>query len=186
ALIRISKPRPYARTRSDVPPGDSALGIFAATLFHPLLHTKNDRIAPRAHPDAVKTQAMTIQSSTLHRSVASLAPPTRFVLVLFLTAGLASAVHLDFGFGVGVKGGPAVTDLLHAAAVASGQQPVLSQGSNYIVGPVAELRLPFGFAIEADGLYRGTEYSVTNPGNLPSTIKSSSCEIPYLATFHFP
>ena len=37
--------------------------------------------------------------------------------VLFLTAGLASAVHLDFGVGVGVKGGFPVTDVLTATGV---------------------------------------------------------------------
>ena len=111
-------------------------------------------------------------------------PQTRFIFTLFLTAGLASAAHLDFGAGVGVKGGYPFTDLLRAADVITG--PKLTQGDNYIVGPVVELRLPFGFAFEADGLYRATNYQVANGGNLPSAIKSSSWEIPYMAKFRFP
>jgi len=64
--------------------------------------------------------------------------------------------------------------------------PQLTQNDNYIVGPVVELRLPFGFAVEADGLYRATNYDVTNSGAVPSAIKSSSWEIPYMAKFRFP
>jgi hypothetical protein len=129
---------------------------------------------------------MMMQQFASRWSVAAAGPRARLLLLLFLTAALASAAHLDFGAGVGVKGGLAFTDLLQAASVATGQQPVLSQSNNYIVGPVVELRLPFGFAIEADGLYRGTEYQVTNGGSVPTTIKSSSWEIPYLAKFRFP
>jgi hypothetical protein len=110
----------------------------------------------------------------------------RSVSVLFLTAGLASAAHLDFGVGVGVKAGIPFTDLLETTGAITGPPPALSQEDNYIVGPVVELRLPFGFAIEADGLYRGTNYHVANTGNLPTVIKSSSWEIPYLAKFRFP
>ena len=106
---------------------------------------------------------------------------TRFVLVLFLTAGLASAAHLDFGLGVGVKGGFPFTDLFTAAAGVS-----ISQGDNYIVGPVAELRLPFGFAIEGDGLYRSSSYQLAMTGSVPTAVKSSSWEVPYLAKFRFP
>ncbi len=108
----------------------------------------------------------------------------RIIFVLFSAAGVVSAAHLDFGVGVGVKGGFPFTDLLKA--VTSNPVPNLSQENNYIVGPVLELRLPFGFAIEGNGLYRGTNYVVANAGNLPTTINSSSWEIPYLAKFRFP
>jgi hypothetical protein len=106
----------------------------------------------------------------------------RLIFVLFLTAGLAPAQHLDFGVGGGVKGGWPFINLLNAAGVT----PSLSQTDNYIVGPVAELRLPFGFAFEADGLYRGTQYHLVNANNLPTAINSSSWEIPYLGKFRFP
>ena len=106
----------------------------------------------------------------------------RFVWVPFLTAGLAAAAHLDFGLGVGVKGGVPFTDLVKVSDV----QTALSQQDNYIIGPVVELRLPFGFAFETDGLYRGTQYHVANASNLPTAIQSSSWEIPYLGKFRFP
>jgi len=106
----------------------------------------------------------------------------RFVLVPFLTAGLAAGAHLDFGVGAGVKGGWPFTDLLRAAGVTPG----LSRSDNYIVGPVVELRLPFGFAFEADGLYRGSQYHLAKADNLPTAINSSSWEVPYLGKFRFP
>jgi hypothetical protein len=106
----------------------------------------------------------------------------RSILCLFLAAGFASAAHLDFGFGVGVKGGVPFTDLVKVSDVST----ALSQQDNYIVGPVAELRIPFGFAFEVDGLYRGTQYHAVSLGNVPTAIQSSSWEIPYLGKFRFP
>jgi hypothetical protein len=108
----------------------------------------------------------------------------QLLFVLFSTAGLASA--LDFGMGVGVKGGVPFTDLLETTGVLTGTLTSLSRSDNYIVGPVVELRLPFGFAIEADGLYRGTTYTLTTPGSPSVLLKSSTWEIPYLAKFRFP
>src|SRR5689334_14913861 len=110
----------------------------------------------------------------------------QLLFALFVTAGLASAVHLDFGVGVGVKGGFPVTDVLTAADVIGGLPSSVSTGSNYLVGRVAELRLPFGFAIEGNGLYRGSEAFLTNTGGVQTQIKSSSWEIPYLAKWRFP
>jgi hypothetical protein len=110
----------------------------------------------------------------------------RSVSLLVLTAGGVFGQHLDFGVGVGVKGGFPVTDLLEVTDLVSVSPPALSKGNNYLVGPVAELRLPFGFAIEADGLYRGTEYHLANVGNLPAMVQSSSWEIPYRGKFRFP
>jgi hypothetical protein len=110
----------------------------------------------------------------------------RLLNLVLLTAGLASAAPLDFGAGIGVKAGVPFVDLLQATGSTMAPSPVLSQGDNYIVGPVAELRLPFGFAIEADGLYRGTSYGVANVSGVAEGIKSSSWEIPYLAKFRFP
>ena len=129
---------------------------------------------------------MSMQQCVSHWIDAKAEPHARVVSLLFLAAGLASAAHLDFGVGAGVKAGVPFIDLLKGPGVTAGSQPVLSEGNNYIVGPVVELRLPFGFAIEADGLYRGTNYQLGNAGNLPTVIHSSSWEIPYLAKFRFP
>ena len=105
-------------------------------------------------------------------------------LALFLLPGSLPAQHLDFGFGIGVKGGFPFTDLLSRNLPSS--TATLSQEGNYIVGPVAEVRIPFGFAFEVDGLYRGTNYDIVNAPGGVTAIKSSSWEMPYLAKFRFP
>ena len=93
-----------------------------------------------------------------------------------------SADAQKFGAGIGVKGGFPFTDLI----AANGSAVAFSTSDNYLVGPVAELRIPLGFAFEVDGLYRGTEYNVANAGNLPAVFRSASWEIPYMGKFRFP
>jgi Outer membrane protein beta-barrel domain len=100
-------------------------------------------------------------------------------------ASSALAQHLDFGFDFGVKGGTSFTNLLQTTGTIDSSNLVLKKSNDYIVGPVVELRIPFGFAIEVDGLYRGTEYTLTNSG-VRSTINAQAWEIPYLAKFRFP
>jgi hypothetical protein len=93
--------------------------------------------------------------------------------------------HLDFGFDAGVKGGVPFTDVLKSAGVIDVSVPALNRTNDYLIGPVVELRIPFGFALEVDGIYRGTEYqSITN--NVITTLDAHAWEIPYLAKFRFP
>lgn len=120
-----------------------------------------------------------------HPSNGHFAMRTFVVLFPFLT-GILAAQELTFGFGLGVKGGYPFTGLLVANFVAGNPLPSLSSSDNYMVGPAVELRMPLGFAIEADGLYRGTDYHLVNGGTFPTLIQSSSWEIPYLAKFRFP
>jgi hypothetical protein len=84
-----------------------------------------------------------------------------------------------------VKGGVPFTDLVQAAGAINGGLSTLSRSTDYIIGPVAELRVPFGFALEVDGLYRATEYNLTT-NNVTSTVPAHAWEIPYLAEFRFP
>ncbi len=104
-------------------------------------------------------------------------------LALIVLQGFAAAQHFDFGWGLGVKGGIPTTDLVVPNRNGTA---TIHQQDNYIVGPVAEIRIPFGFALEADGLYRGTNYYVTNVPTGITAIDSSGWEIPYLAKFRFP
>ncbi len=104
-------------------------------------------------------------------------------VALIALHGLASAQHFDFGWGLGVKGGFPPTNLLNSNYTTNA---VLHQNDNYIIGPVGEVRIPFGFAFEVDGLYRGTNYMVTNASTGVTSIDASSWEIPYLAKFRFP
>jgi hypothetical protein len=103
---------------------------------------------------------------------------------LSLTSSVFSP-HLDFGFDFGVKGGVPLTDLLKSAGVINPSTTALKRTNDYLIGPVAELRIPFGFAIEVDGIYRGAEYNpVTN--NVTGTVDAHAWEIPYLAKFRSP
>ena len=104
-------------------------------------------------------------------------------VALIVIHGFAAAQHFDFAWGLGVKGGIPTTDLLTSNR---GVTATLQQENNYIVGPVAEVRIPFGFALELDGLYRGTNYTVSNAPTGSASIDSSSWEVPYLAKFRFP
>ncbi len=60
---------------------------------------------------------------------------------------------------VGVKGGVPLTDFLET--VSSGNVFVRSKTQRYIVGPTVELRLPAGFGVEFDALYRHFNYNAT-------------------------
>jgi hypothetical protein len=104
-------------------------------------------------------------------------------IALVVLQGFAAAQHFDFGWGLGVKGGVPTTDLLNSNG---GTTATLHQHDNYIIGPVGEVRIPFGFALEVDGLYRGTNYTLTNTPTGVTSIDSSSWEVPYLAKFRFP
>lgn len=107
-----------------------------------------------------------------------------FALFVFAT-GLLHA-QFGFGFGLGVKGGYPFTDVMTTQSVAGLPTPSLSTSSNYIVGPAAELRLPLGFAVEVDGLYRSAEFQSALAGIPVSTVRANSWEVPYLAKWRFP
>lgn len=102
-----------------------------------------------------------------------------------ILAGSAFSQHLDFGFDAGVKGGVPFTDVLESAGVINTSNLSLKRTNDYLIGPVVELRIPFGFAFEVDGLYRGTEYQ-TIQNNVTTTLDAHAWEIPYLVKFRFP
>jgi hypothetical protein len=110
---------------------------------------------------------------------------SRTVYISLVFTGSILAQHLDFGFDFGVKGGVPFTDVLEASGAINTSNAILKRSNDYLIGPVAELRIPFGFAIEVDGLYRGTEYDLTT-NNIPANLNAHAWEIPYLAKFRFP
>src|SRR4051794_23093199 len=77
-------------------------------------------------------------------------------LLLFLS-GTAALVAQPIS--VGVKGGVPFTDFLES--VSSGNVSLRSRTQRYIVGPAVELRLPAGFGVEFDALYRRFSYNAT-------------------------
>jgi Outer membrane protein beta-barrel domain len=109
-------------------------------------------------------------------------------MFLFFLAGTPSVFAQKFGFDVGVKGGIPMTEFLKATGVINGVQvSSVSRSSEFLVGPAAELTIPFGFAIEVNGLYHQAEYNVNfPPPSSPLAIKANSWELPYLAKFRLP
>jgi opacity protein-like surface antigen len=111
----------------------------------------------------------------------------RFLLLLsaLLTAGAAFSQP----FSVGLKAGMPLTDFID---VVSAQNISASTTTNrYIVGPTAELRLPFGLGVEVDALYRHFSYNSSSvfstiAGNLTNIdTTSGSWEFPILAKYRF-
>jgi hypothetical protein len=109
---------------------------------------------------------------------------SKIALVLLALPGLMLGQHLDFGFGFGVKGGLPITDIFGTTGTITSPTS-LTRSNDYLVGPVVELRVPFGFALELDGIYRSAEYNLTAP-NAIARLNASAWELPYLAKFRFP
>lgn len=105
------------------------------------------------------------------------------ILVLLL-GGVALAGAQPFSFGV--RGGLPLTDFFNT--VSSDNYGYFSSTNRYIIGPTAELHLPFGLGIEFDVLYRHLDYSgaVNAAGVLVnSSTDSGSWEFPLLVKYRF-
>jgi opacity protein-like surface antigen len=107
-------------------------------------------------------------------------------LLLIVIAACASAQP----FSIGVKVGAPLTDAFDAV---NGRATFLADTHRFTVGPTVELKLPFGFGIEVDALYRNLEYnynsgiSVIAPGDLLTAKSSaSSWQFPVLAKYRMP
>ena len=110
----------------------------------------------------------------------------RLVCLLFLSTGLAFAQPFSFG----VKGGLPLTDFVNA--VNTQNFTASANTHRYIVGPTAELRLPFGLGVEFDVLYRHFGYDSSGGiSGITSTFTTrdttgSAWEFPLLAKYRFP
>jgi hypothetical protein len=106
-----------------------------------------------------------------------------------ILAPVADAQHL---FSFGVKGGFPLTDPLPDDTFNSVDvvTHVFSASKNYVIGPMVELNLPFGLAVEADALYRPlnltTETQIVS-SSLASrlSVDVNSMEFPILLKAHF-
>ena len=111
-----------------------------------------------------------------------------FVVSLFL---LTSAFGQSLS--VGIRGGVPFTGA-HSDLTTHGVDVIsrsFSDSNHYIVGPMVELHLPFGFSVEADGLYRPlnvtTESQVAPQQTVFRTSKDvSSWEFPIMGKFRIP
>jgi opacity protein-like surface antigen len=105
-------------------------------------------------------------------------------LFLLLLGAVSAWAQL---FSYGVRAGVPLNNFLDAAK--SQQFAFNSTTDRFIVGPTAELHLPFGLGVEFDILYRRFNYN--GSGTLAGVVTSSSAagnawEFPLLAKYRFP
>jgi opacity protein-like surface antigen len=105
--------------------------------------------------------------------------------LFLLLFGAVSALAQPFSFGV--KAGVPLNNFLDAA---ESQHFAFNANTNrYIVGPTAEVHLPFGLGVEVDVLYRHFDYN--GSGTLAGVVTSSGTtgrawEFPLLAKYRIP
>ena len=108
---------------------------------------------------------------------------TKPLLMLALGAIPAFSQPLTFG----VKAGVPWTDFVNA--VDSGTLRFNTNTNRYIIGPTVEFRLPFGFGIEVDALYRRLHYASANSLIGATTLTRTTgdaWEFPLLAKYRLP
>lgn len=100
---------------------------------------------------------------------------------LVLLLGATALVAQPFGFGV--KGGVSMNDFIDALSSPS-FLGYTTTTDRYIIGPMVELRLPFGLGVEFDALYRNYSFQNTIFGGA----RTGAWEFPLVAKyrFHFP
>jgi opacity protein-like surface antigen len=107
----------------------------------------------------------------------------RSFLLLLLGATLLAAQPIS----VGVKAGVPLTDFIDTASNGTNLKALVDT-KRYIVGGMFELHLPWGFAIEADALYRRLDYQVvptTGTAIGTSLVTSNDWEFPVLLKYRF-
>src|SRR5207248_9095760 len=95
----------------------------------------------------------------------------KLTLLLIFSSAAVFAQPISFG----VNGGLPLTDFLDT--VSGSRATVTTITNRYIVGPTVELRLPFGFGVEVDALYRHFSYNSTaSLIDVLSTLRTTSSE----------
>jgi hypothetical protein len=76
--------------------------------------------------------------------------------LILLACSVTTMLAAEHFLSVGIKGGVPFTDVLSDRTFNGVDvvTHVFSDSKNYVVGPMIELNLPFGFSVEADALYR--------------------------------
>jgi hypothetical protein len=98
-------------------------------------------------------------------------------IFLFL---LMTAAAFSQPFGLGVKGGVPMTDFVNAVNSSNPNLSYVVNTDRYVVGPMAELRLPFGFAVEVNALYRHYGFN-----GVSGSVSTGAWEFPLLAKYKF-
>ena len=89
-------------------------------------------------------------------------------------------------FGFGIKGGVPATDFF---STQEGRFRYLSNTDRWTLGPMFELRLPFGLGVEFDVLYKKFDYSASFASagaSLDVSGKGSAWEFPLVAKYRLP
>ncbi len=94
-----------------------------------------------------------------------------------VSAAAASAQNI----GYGVRGGVPLSDFLKAESKTGTLTNVLKGRGNVIIGPMLDIRLPFGLGIELDALYRRW-----NAEGVTSTGSASTWEFPLYGKIRTP
>jgi hypothetical protein len=112
-----------------------------------------------------------------------------FLTLLGFSLFFSSSAFALGPFSLGVKGGVAITDAFSDTTQSGAgiTQRTFSDSNDYIVGPMVELRLPFGIGAEADALYRPlhltTQINNSLTGTVTTSSSTSSWEFPILAKY---
>ena len=85
-------------------------------------------------------------------------------------------------FGLGLKAGVPLSDALSTSP--GGAINYFQSTHRYTIGPYAEFRLPSGFSVELDALYRS--YSFRQALSAAPTVSTGAWEFPLLAKYRFP
>jgi opacity protein-like surface antigen len=89
-------------------------------------------------------------------------------------------------FSFGIRGGVPLTDF--ASTVQNQNFTFNTTTGRYVIGPTAELRLPFGLGVEVDALYRHMSYTGSGLAGsiIGSSLNSGDWEFPVLGKYRFP
>jgi opacity protein-like surface antigen len=100
-------------------------------------------------------------------------------ILLFLLAGAAALAQSPFGFGL--KAGVPLSDALSTPS--GGVVNYFEDTHRFTIGPYAEFRLPSGFSVELDALYRSYDYGQVGNSRFvaPQSVSASVWEFPLLA-----
>ena len=98
----------------------------------------------------------------------------------FLVLVSSTFILAESPFGFGLKAGVPLNDALSTSP--GGAIDYFQDTHRYVIGPYAEFRLPAGFSVELDALYRSFEYGqVPNKAAISQPVSAGVWEFPLLA-----
>jgi opacity protein-like surface antigen len=101
----------------------------------------------------------------------------RVVAFAIALAGCAFAQPIGFGLKLGAP-------LTDAASLANGSGNLANTATRFTIGPMVDVRLPFGVGVEADFLYRRVDSSYTVSA-LSAGVSGNQWDLPILLKYRF-